>query len=201
MLIGSEMMQRIFSWTKMSWPDTENIKQDSIIIKVNFFLTSSLKIITVFPTELEGESSLHMVRIRFNTFSLDKITKDIKMDWFDKVSHFGGTAGLFNGFTIISLFELFIFLLTGVLDCLTLLIQFCKCGKNKVEQSNIVMVEEFQSKERKETNDHIEKKLAMMNQDFEALLNKKDACMKNLKKKVTVDGVEDIIIREKLYKK
>ena len=62
------------------------------------------------------------------------------------------------------------------------------------------MVEEFQSKESKETNDDIQKKLVMMNQDFEALQKEMDAFMKKFEKKVTVDGVEDII-RGKLYKK
>ena len=144
-------------------------------------------------TELEEDPSLHLVRIRFGTFSFDKITKGIKAKWIDKVSHFGGTAGLFNGFTIIALFELLAFILASALECLILLIQFCKSMTNKKKQLNIIEVEEFQSKEKENKNGDINKKLEDLAQKKEALLNEKDAILREFQKKITIHGIEEII--------
>ena len=77
---------------------------------------------TTFCTELEQEQNLHMIRIRFGTFKLVNITKDVKAKWIDKVSHFGGTAGLFNGFAIIAIFE---FIPLGI----DFILQLCKSEK------------------------------------------------------------------------
>lgn len=134
-----------------------------------------------------------MVRIRFGTFSFDKITKGIKASWIDKVSHFGGTAGLFNGFTIIALFELLALILASALECLILLIQFCKSMTNEKKQLNIIEVEEFQSKEKENKNDDINKKLEDLSQKKEALLNEKDAILREFKKKITFHGIEEMI--------
>ena len=75
------------------------------------------------------ETKLHMIRIRFGTFSVDRITKSLRANMFDKLSHFGGTAGLFNGFTIISVFE---FLGFGV----SMLLVFYKLFMKKDQNSN-----------------------------------------------------------------
>ena len=46
-----------------------------------------------------------MVRIRFGTFSFDRVTRLLKANLVDKLSHFGGTAGLFTGGSFFSVFE------------------------------------------------------------------------------------------------
>ena len=48
------------------------------------------------------DTHLHMIRVRFGGFSLLKITKGLKANWVDKLSHFGGTAGLFSGVSYIT---------------------------------------------------------------------------------------------------
>ena len=48
-----------------------------------------------------------MVRIRFDTYKFVNVTRDVKANWIVKISHFGGIAGLFNGFAIIAIFEFF----------------------------------------------------------------------------------------------
>ena len=140
-----------------------------------------------------------MVRIRFDTYSIDKITKGIKVNWFDKVSHFGGTAGLFNGFTIIALFELLAFIFASALESLILLIQFCKSMKNEKKQLNIIEVEEIHSKENENTKNDINKMLEDLVRKKEALLNEKDAIFREFKKKVTNQGIAERI-NEKLYR-
>ena len=79
-----------------------------------------------------------MIRIRFGTFSFDKITKGVKANLFDKLSHFGGTAGLFNGFSIICVFE---FLAFGIIFLMEI------CSRKKAKKSNVVTVTEFQPNE------------------------------------------------------
>ena len=59
---------------------------------------------------------LKIIRIRFASISFDKITKDVSANLIDKLSHFGGTAGLFNGFSIISVFEILVFILTLLIN-------------------------------------------------------------------------------------
>ena len=48
-----------------------------------------------------------MLRVRFGGFSVLKITKSLKANWVDKISHFGGTAGLLTGVSYITIFEVF----------------------------------------------------------------------------------------------
>ena len=88
----------------------------------------------------EKNTTLHMFRIRFATFSYDIITKDLKANIFDKFSHFGGTAGLFTGFTYISIFEFIIFVFKLFYD---LYLFF----KNYNKTSKVVEVQEFQPKD------------------------------------------------------
>ena len=103
------------------------------------------------------KTELHMIRIRFGTFSVDRITKSLKANLEYKLSHFGGTAGLFNGFSIISVFE---FLAFGV----SLLILLYKFSFGKNQQSNVTKVKEFQpQKKNNEAN------LCNFGQKFEAL--------------------------------
>ena len=113
------------------------------------------------------EIKLYLIRIRFDTFSFKKITKAVKVNWLDKLSHIGGTAGLFNGFCFISIFE---FLVLGVY----MFIKHCFCFGEKDNESNSVNVLELQSNETEnpETNDNIEEKLDAMNQTFEDLQRK-----------------------------
>ena len=47
-----------------------------------------------------------MLRVRFGGFSVLKITKGLKANWVDKISHFGGTAGLLTGVSYITFFEI-----------------------------------------------------------------------------------------------
>ena len=94
---------------------------------------------------------LHMIRIRFNTFTFEKITKAVKANWIDKFSYFGGTAGIFNGFSIICMFE---FLVLVIHMC----IKPCICVQSKDKESNIVKVQSNE-KENQETDDEIRKEL------------------------------------------
>ena len=106
-----------------------------------------------------------MIRIRFGTFSFDKITKGVKANLFDKLSHFGGTAGLFNGFSIICVFEFFAF---GI----SLFMKICS-GK-KAKKSNVVPVTENQPDDNRDQKiDDINQKLDNIMQMFERELNMK----------------------------
>ena len=75
-----------------------------------------------------------MIRIRIDTFSFDKITKGIRANLMMKLSHFGGTAGLFNGFTTICIFELLAFGISLITNYY----------KNKKIVSNVAEVEKIQ---------------------------------------------------------
>ena len=77
----------------------------------------------------------------------------------EKLSHFGGTAGLFNGFTIICIFELLAFVLTLIINCF----------KNKKKGSNLVKVEEFKKNENKKESFDIKEKLEDNMKIFEYL--------------------------------
>ena len=137
---------------------------------------------TTFCTELEQEQNLHMIRIRFGTFKLVYITKDVKAKWIDKVSHFGGTAGLFNGFAIIAIFE---FISLGI----DFIVKLCKIVKNKGKKPNVVKVEESE-----ETNcPEIMNLLDDMAQNFEALENMLHAINRESKKNVKIHFLEDLI--------
>ena len=95
-----------------------------------------------------------MIRIRFGTFSVDKIAKGVKANLFDKLSHFGGTAGLFNGFSIICVFEFFPFIIIFLMEI---------CSGKKAKKSNVVPVMEVQS------NENMNQKIDDINQKLEAL--------------------------------
>ena len=75
----------------------------------------------------------------FDTFTFDKITKGIKANWIDKIAHFGGTAGLFNGFAIIAAFEFIAFGFALLIQC------YNGWKHNKKKISNVVEVKELQS--------------------------------------------------------
>ena len=48
---------------------------------------------------------MRFVRIYFDTPTFDRITKDMAVKDADKLSTFGGTMGLFTGFSLISAVE------------------------------------------------------------------------------------------------
>ena len=98
------------------------------------------------------ETKLHMIRVRFGTFSVDRITKSLKANLIDKLSHFGGTAGLFNGFAIISVFE---FLAFGV----SLLVGFYKSYIKKDKSSSGIEAQVFESTEYKNIHEDIRNNL------------------------------------------
>ena len=111
-----------------------------------------------------------MIRIRFGTFSVDKITKGVKANLFDKLSHFGGTAGLFNGFSIICVFEFFPFIIIFLMEI---------CSGKKAKKSNVVPVMEVQS------NENMNQKIDDINHDINQKLdNMFEAIQRELNMKV-----------------
>ena len=103
-----------------------------------------------------------MVRIRFGTFSLDRVTKLLKANWIDKLSHFGGTAGLFTGCSFISVFEVLPFV--G-----TLLIMLCQYLMNKKKKSKTVLVQESEANKNEKTYEDIDQKLNVITRKLESL--------------------------------
>ena len=95
-----------------------------------------------------------MIRIRFGTFTFEKIKKAAKANWIDKLSHIGGTAGLFNGFSFISVFEFLIFVIY-------IFINHCICFQRKGKESNMVNVQSNREKNQ-EAEDDIREKLDEM---------------------------------------
>ena len=134
-----------------------------------------------------------MVRIRFDTSSFYKITKEVKTNLVDKIAHLGGTFGLFNGFTAIALFE---FIPFGI----ALFIQQYNAWKNKGELSNGSKVEVFQSNENNKANYDIKKKLDAMIPIIETIQKKVDTSERDIKKLVEINVLKDII-NKKNYKK
>ena len=63
----------------------------------------------------EKRSNLRFVKIYFATPTYDKITKDEKASFGTRLSSIGGTMGLLNGFSIISLVEILYFILCLVI--------------------------------------------------------------------------------------
>ena len=133
------------------------------------------------------------MRIRFGTFRLLKIRKGVKANWIVKVSHFGGTAGLFNGFAIIVVFE---FLHFGI----ALITELFKRLNKKGNQSNVVKVRECQGNENNKANYDIKKNLDAMIPIFETIQKKVDASERDIKKLVEINVLKDII-NKKIYKK
>ena len=121
-----------------------------------------------------------MIRIRFGTFSVDKITKGVKANLFDKLSHFGGTAGLFNGFSIICVFEFFPFIIIFLMEI---------CSGKKAKKSNVVPVMEVQS------NENMNQKIDDINQKFDNMF---EAMQRELNMKVNNQKFE---VLEKELKK
>ena len=93
-----------------------------------------------------------MLRVRFGGFSVLKITKGLKANWVDKISHFGGTAGLFTGVSYITLFEILSIIAISIFMTLT------SMGK-KVQESNDVEAQKCQSKEYENEIQDLKKKL------------------------------------------
>ena len=110
-----------------------------------------------------------MIRIRFGTFSFDKITKGVKANLFDKLSHFGGTAGLFNGFSIICVFE---FLAFGIIFLMEI------CSRKKAKKSNVVPVTEYQP------NENMNQKIDDINQKLDNMMYRFEAMQRELNMKV-----------------
>ena len=121
-----------------------------------------------------------MIRIRFGTFSVEKITKGVKANLFDKLSHFGGTAGLFNGFSIICVFEFFPFIIIFLMEI---------CSGKKAKKSNVVPVMEVQS------NENMNQKIDDINQKFDNMF---EAMQRELNMKVNNQKFE---VLEKELKK
>ena len=74
-----------------------------------------------------------MLRVRFGGFSVLKITKGLKANWVDKISHFGGTAGLLTGVSYITFFEIIeIIFISFCMLC------WCRFKENKAKISDNV---------------------------------------------------------------
>ena len=101
-----------------------------------------------------------MLRIRFGGFSVLKITKGLKANLIDKLSHFGGTAGLFNGFSFISVFEFLPF----TISLLIIISKFQFTWK-----LNVVEAEKINSKETEKKNEERMRKFKDITQRFQAL--------------------------------
>ena len=128
-----------------------------------------------------------MIRVRFGGFSLLKITKGLKANWVDKLSHFGGTAGLFSGVSYITLFEILEFIVIAFYV-------LCKYEKNKVKISKDPEAKKIQSKEYENTIEDLKKKFDAMekrlivhdytitedNQNFETYEKKLDILRKKM---------------------
>ena len=54
---------------------------------------------------------LQLVQIYFNTYTYDKIVKDVSVTFGDQISAIGGTMGLFAGFSILSAVEVLYFVM------------------------------------------------------------------------------------------
>ena len=146
------------------------------MIKVNNLIARSLNILAFFCTELEQKPDLHLVRIRFGTFRFVRITKDVKANWIVKISHFGGIAGLFNGFAIIAIFE-FLPLVTAAITYL------CKDGKNNKKEP----------KKKPNFNDKMD---LDQTKNCEALEKEVDAILSELEKRLDIVDypvIEDMI--------
>ena len=91
-----------------------------------------------------------------------KITKGLKATWVDKLSHFGGTAGLFTGVSYITLFEILSILVISII------MTFTSKGK-KVTESKDVEIQKSQAKEYENEIQDLKKKLDDNAKKFDAL--------------------------------
>ena len=84
-----------------------------------------------------------MIRISFHAKTFDTIQKDVRATTVDKLSHFGGTAGLFTGFSAISPVEFLFFF------CFAFLIMLYEFVRNKTRKvhdaNNVGDVQEFKT--------------------------------------------------------
>ena len=103
-----------------------------------------------------------MIRVRFGGFSVLKITKGLKANWVDKLSHFGGNAGLLTGVSYMTLFEIFSTIV------ITIFTTFMSMGK-KVKESKNVEAQKCQSKEHENEIQDLKKKLDDDAKKFDAL--------------------------------
>ena len=133
-----------------------------------------------------------MIRIRFGTFTFDRVTRLLKANWFDKLSHIGGTVGLFTGVSFISVFEIIPFVVTLlIIPC-----QYYLTNKNKKietvqgHESNATKMEKTNGDINQKLNDIIAQKLASFEKDFKETLN---ALEKEVKEKVDVNIMEKAI--------
>ena len=147
--------------------------------------------------EFKKETKLHMIRVRFGTFSFDRVTKLLKANLVDKLSHFGGTAGLFTGFSFISAFEFIPFVMT-------LLIMLCQFLTSKKGKLRSIQVQKFETKENENPNEdidlklnHIAQKIAPLEREVNVYRQKMvndlqtlEALEKEVKDKVDVNGME-----------
>ena len=130
----------------------------------------------------EKRTTLHMFRIRFETFSYDIISKDLNENIFDKFSHFGGTAGLFTGFSYISIFEFLIFIFK-------LFYELCLFLKNYDKTLKIVKVREFQPKDISNEFEKVNSKIFYIEQKLDNLKSLEDITHK-------IDAIEKILKRQ-----
>ena len=141
-----------------------------------------------------------VIRIRFGTFTLEKITKGVKANWIDKLSHIGGTAGLFNGFCFIFFFEFFVFVIH-------MFMKHCICFQRKDKESNIVKVQSNRKKNQ-ETEDDIREKLDELTEKCLAIqrefnmtkcmAEEDDQRLKCMEGELVVNGYEMEAIEKKL---
>ena len=73
--------------------------------------TIDINIFDRHPLVYERTTALQVVRIYFSTPTFDRITKDEKANFEEKLSVIGGTMGLLTGFSLISGVEIIYFLL------------------------------------------------------------------------------------------
>ena len=118
-----------------------------------------------------------MIRIRFGTSSLDRVTKQLRLNWIDKVSYFGGTAGLFTGCSFISAFEFLPFVVT-------LLIMFGQFLTNKNKKLKTLQVQEFKAKENERTNEDFDLMFNNITQKFASFERALESLEKEVKEKV-----------------
>lgn len=84
-----------------------------------------------------------MIRISFRAKTFDTIQKDVRATTVDKLSHLGGTAGLFTGVSAISAME---FLFFFCIAFLIMLYEFVRNRTSKVQDAtNVVDVQEFKT--------------------------------------------------------
>ena len=84
-----------------------------------------------------------MIRISFGAKTFNTIQMDVRATTVDKLSHFGGTAGLFTGFSALSPMDFLYFF------CFAILIMLYEFVRNKTRKlqdaNNVVDVQEFKT--------------------------------------------------------